>query len=346
MQQDWLSSVITQAFSVSPEGIAFTETELPLEQQVNKDFVTLLPQLGVLGVEGSDACRFLQGQLSCDLDSVSLAAGRRGVHCTPKGRAIASFILAQQSAQHYACLLPYSTLPALKQSLAKYIVFSKAQLLDLTQAWLVFGLAGAAARDFIQHHGDGILPGGSLCQTSFNTGHCMQLEGSGPRYLVRLPRREAASFWQESTRQLAVADSAAWDLLDIRQGIGNIVASTSEMFIPQMLNFDRLNAISFRKGCYTGQEVVARAHYRGAVKRRMRYFSGLAGTAPVAGSALAGEGTSGTIVKALATADGHIEGLVVLAEDQPAEQVLMLEGSSVSIATAKIDYPDTDPPVA
>jgi folate-binding protein YgfZ len=340
MQQDWLNSVITQAFQLAPAGITFTESPVPLEQQVKADFVTVLPLTGMLAIEGSDAATFLQGQLSCDLGQVNLTAACRGVHCTPKGRAIASFILCQASAHHYNCLLPCSTLPALRQSLAKYIVFSKAQLLDATHSWAFFGLAGTSARDFIQRYGGGSLPAGPLSRTTFKAGHCIQLEGLSPRYLVALPRSEAGSFWQACSGDLAIADSAAWELLDIRQGIGNIVAGTSEVFIPQMLNLDKLRAISFRKGCYTGQEVVARAHYRGAVKRRMRYFTAVADTVPNAGSALAGESVSGTFVNALATGGGRIEGLVVLGEDQPAQAKLELDGKRVSISTSKIDYPD------
>ncbi len=339
MQQDWLNSVITQAFHLSPEGITFTGSPGSLEQQVKKDFVTMLPQTGMLVIEGSDAATFLQGQLSCDLGRVNLTSACRGVHCTPKGRAIASFILCQGSTQLYNCLLPYSALPALQQSLAKYVVFSKAQLLDATDGWAVFGLAGTSARDFIQRYGGGALPAGPLSRASFNAGYCLQLEGLSPRYLVALPRSDAGSFWQACSGELAIADSAAWELLDIRQGIGNIVAGTSEVFIPQMLNLDKLDAISFRKGCYTGQEVVARAHYRGAVKRRMRHFTATADTVPLAGSALAGEGANGTFVDALATGGGRIEGLVVLGEDQPAQAMLELGGKKVSLSTSKLDYP-------
>lgn len=338
MQQDWFSAVITQDFRMSPQGIVFSEIPRPLSEQVEEDFVTLLPQLAVLGVEGTDAAKFLQGQLSCDLGAVTMTSGRRGAHCTPKGRAVASFLLTQKSPQGYACLLPCSALGMLQQSLAKYIVFSKAELQDSSESWAIFGLSGASARDLILQQGDGNVPLGPLCQVSFNGGFCLQLEGPQLRYLVCLPRSEAKGFWQSASQTLAVADSAAWELLDIRRGIGNIVADTSEMFIPQMLNFDKLNAISFSKGCYTGQEVVARAHYRGAVKRRMRYFRGAAEVLPAPGSALGSEGSSGTIVSAVSSGSGNIEGLLVLAEDQPDEQVLLLDNHNISVITTRLEY--------
>ncbi len=340
MQQDWFSAVISQDFRVSPQGIVFGETPRPLDEQVSEDFVTLLPQLAVLGVEGTDAAKFLQGQLSCDLGAVTLSSGRRGVHCTPKGRAVASFLLTQQGPQDYACLLPSSALEMLQQSLAKYIVFSKAQLRESSESWAIFGLAGVRARDFVLHHGDGDIPAVPLGQVRFNGGFCLQLEGPQLRYLVYLPRSEAREFWQSANQTLTVADSEAWQLLDIRRGIGNIVADTSEMFIPQMLNFDKLDAISFSKGCYTGQEVIARAHYRGAVKRRMRGFRGASDVLPTPGNALGNDGSSGTIVNAVASGIGSIEGLVVLAEDQSDDQVLVLDKRNIPVVTSRLEYLD------
>ncbi len=344
MQQNWLNSVITQVHHLTPEGISFSGGAGTLQQQLEADFVTLLPGMGQLSVEGSDAARFLQGQLSCDLDEVNPAAGRRGVHCTPKGRAIASFILVQQAVHRFTCLLPCSALPALQRALAKYIVFSKAQLEDVTDSWAVFGLAGNSARGLIQRYGDGALPNGPFSRAGLGAGYCFQLEGETPRYLVVLPRSEAEAFWRAASQELTIADSAAWELLDIHQGIGNIVGDSSELFIPQMLNFDKLGAISFRKGCYTGQEVVARAHYRGAVKRRMRRFSAEADAPPGAGDALVAEGLSGTFVSALATGGGRIEGLVVLGEDQPAQARMALNGQDTTIITTALDYPRAQAP--
>lgn len=340
MQQDWLNLVITQDFRMSPQGVVFSEIKRPLDEQVKVDFVTILPQLAVLEVNGSDAAKFLQGQLSCDLNAVTNASGRRGVHCTPKGRTIASFVLTRQGPQEYAFLLPQSALDMLQQSLAKYIVFSKAKLQG-SQDQAIFGLAGDSAGDFIQKYAGSKVPEGPLGQLSFCGGHCLQLEGPQLRYLLYLPHSEAKAFWQAASQALAVADSAAWELLDIRQGIANIVDTTSEMFIPQMLNFDKLKAISFSKGCYTGQEVVARAHYRGAVKRRMRYFRGVADAIPQPGSTLGSDGTSGTTVSAVSNGNGDIEGLVVLAEDQADAQTLVLDGRQIPISTTRLDYPDT-----
>ena len=98
-------------------------------------------------------------------------------------------------------------------------------------------------------------------------------EGERPRFQLSLSPERATEFWQGASAALPVAHSAAWTLLDIRAGIAPVGAAISERFVPQMLNYDRLGAISFSKGCYTGQEVIARAHYKGAVKRRMQGFS-------------------------------------------------------------------------
>lgn len=337
MQQDWPSAVISQAFTQSDDGIAFQDSHDSLAQQSLRDFITPLPGLGILDISGTDAEKFLQGQLSCDLRSVDADNARRGVHCTPKGRAIASFILANSSEQHYHCVLPDSCLALLQQSLGKYIVFSNAELGDNSNQWVALGLCGKAAEVLIQSY-FGAVPSSPMQQLCHDGALCINVEGSRARYLVLLPLAAAAGFWQTASQSLQASDSAVWQLIDIKSGIANIEAATSELFIPQMLNCDMLGAISFNKGCYTGQEVIARAHYKGAVKRRMQYFSASAAQCPAPGTAVFKDGSnSGTVVSAIASEDNSIEGLVVVAQDSKSTQ-LGPESDAASLDLTAIDY--------
>jgi hypothetical protein len=338
MQQGWLTSVLTQGFTLSDSGIIFTALDENLEQQSQRAFITLLPGQGTLDIQGPDAEKFLQGQLSCDLAAVSISNSCRGAHCTPKGRAIAGFLLAKSADHHYRCLLPASSLPLLQQSLAKYIVFSKAELVDNSEQWAIFGLAGTASEALLTEQ-FGTAPTPALQQLVHDGALCTRLEGAVPRYKLCMPRAAAARFWQMACRQLRPAHSAAWELLNIRAGIASIDAATSELFIPQMLNYDKLGAISFNKGCYTGQEVISRAHYRGAVKRRMQRFSAVASQCPGPGSpAFCGDSSSGTVVSAVAIDDNHIEGLVVIPENLSGPVLLGEEYGAASLAIAQLDY--------
>lgn len=337
MQQDWPSSVISQAFTLSGSDITFTDNSESLEQQSRQAFITPLPGLGVLDITGLDAEKFLQGQLSCDLRVISTENARRGVHCTPKGRTIASFVLASSAEQHYQCIVPSSCLPLLQQSLGKYIVFSRAELKDSSDQWVVFGLSGAASEPLIEAH-FGAVPTAPLQQLCHEGALCINIEGAQPRYLLLLSRATAAGFWQTASERVQTADSAVWQLMDSKAGIANIDAATSEQFIPQMLNYDKLGAISFNKGCYTGQEVIARAHYKGAVKRRMQYFNASATQCPIPGSAVFKDGNnSGTVVSAVASDDNTIEGLVVVSQDNRLAE-LGPEYGAASLAITGLDY--------
>jgi hypothetical protein len=338
MQQGWLTSVVTQGFTQSGSNITFTRLSENLEQQSQRAFITPLPGLGALDIQGPDAEKFLQGQLSCDLAAVSLSNACRGTHCTPKGRAIADFLLTKPADHHYRCLLPVSSLPLLQQSLAKYIVFSKAELMDNSEQWAIFGLAGAASEALITEY-FGVTPTQALQQLAHDGALCMRLEGSLPRFQLCMPRIAAAGFWQSACQQLQPAHSATWELLNIKSGIASIDAATSELFIPQMLNYDKLGAVSFSKGCYTGQEVIARAHYRGAVKRRMQRFSTSAGQCPDPGSPVFRDGSnSGTVVSAVTIDHQHIEGLVVIPKDPGDPVILGEEYGATTLAITQLDY--------
>lgn len=338
MQQDWLTSVVSQGFTQSGSSIIFSELSENLEQQSQRAFITPLPGLGALDIQGPDAEKFLQGQLSCDLAAVKINNSCRGAHCTPKGRAIAAFLLAKPADHLYRCLLPTSTLPLLQQSLAKYIVFSKAELVDSSEQWAIFGLAGTAAETLITEH-FGSTPTQALQQLVHDGAHCIRLEDALPRFQLCMPRTAAAEFWQTACRQLQPAHSATWELLNIKFGIASIDAATSELFIPQMLNYDKLGALSFSKGCYTGQEVIARTHYRGAVKRRMQRFSTGAGQCPRPGSPVfCGGSNSGTVVSAVAIDDRQIEGLVVIPENLSEPVILGEEYGSAGLTIAQLDY--------
>lgn len=334
-----LKSIVPETYTACDTGIEFSAIDASLEQQVLQPFITVLPQWGVLTVEGPDAATFLQGQLSCDLNGVTPELACRGIHATPKGRAIAGFQLLQCGEHRYDCLLPLSALPLLQQSLAKYIVFSKAELADNSEHRVVMTLSGAGSESLVAQY-FAKAPMVTHQQVNASGANCTRLEGDTPRFRLVLDAQAAGEFWRLSTAMLSPAHSAASLLQDIRAGVATIEAATSEAFIPQMLNYDLLGAVSFNKGCYTGQEVIARAHYRGAVKRRMRGFTSTTSHCPRPGSEVFVDGKScGRVVNAVASNSNRIEGLVVVAEDLAGE-IRFDPEHDASLILIPLDYHD------
>jgi tRNA-modifying protein YgfZ len=238
-----------------------------------------LKDLGVLRIAGPDAVRFLQGQLSND---VSLAAANRSVlagYHNPQGRVIALLRLVQTEGGDLLAVLPRELVADVAGRLRKYVLRSKVVLKDDSEAWRVQGVT----------EGSPALPNSIAI-------------GQG-RSLVLVPRDAAA-----------IAEDArdGWTALDIAEGVPQVYTATSEAFVAQMVNLDVLDGIAFDKGCYTGQEVIARAHYRGRVKRRMQRFRSLGPAALVRGdSGQLSDGRSFKVVESVQLPDGRCEFLAV-----------------------------------
>ena len=242
---------------------------LPLipTQPLNCQLIPL--QLGLLAVRGPDAVKFLQGQVTCDVKELENNQTRLGAHCNPKGRMLASFRALQVSPDEIWLLLPSDQIEAARTSLGKYIVFSKASLVDLGDHWRLWGLCGADAGAELIHHFRQLPPEiGSWCA---GEGFWI-VKVEAERFLLGLASKAEGLSQLLAERAELVSDNY-WTLLDIASGLGEVRAASRELFTPQSLNFQLVNGISFRKGCYTGQEIVARLHYRGALKRHMYRFA-------------------------------------------------------------------------
>jgi tRNA-modifying protein YgfZ len=236
--------------------------------------ITLCPltDFAILGIEGPESHKFLQGQATCDTAQVTLSASRLGAHCNPKGRMISNFRAFNLSEQTLGLRLHRDLLPVLQQSLAKYIVFSKAELVDFSDQYQVTGLYG----DDLFTQLDSLLD----IQLKENNQAATNTHGS----FIRLDDNRAECWLSpEQVQQLknTLGDTLLegsqddWLLSSIRAGVGEVYPQTQNEWIPQMLNYqaDAINGVSFEKGCYTGQEIVARMQYLGKLKRHMYRFS-------------------------------------------------------------------------
>ncbi|MEH6604790.1 MAG: folate-binding protein [Pseudomonadales bacterium] len=281
--------------------------------QLPTDFITPLSHLSFLAISGLDSAKFMQGQLTCDVDEINLIQSRPGAHCNPKGRMLTSFHLAQCGEQDYLFSTVQDNLASLKGGLAKYIVFSKAKLTD--SDYVALGLSGPKAAAFIAGI-FGSAPTGPNQQLIRDEKIVIACAGDVPRFQVWLPSEQALEFWQQAVKSLVAADTSAWLLEDIRAGLANVVAATSGLFIPQMINLEQWEGVSFTKGCYTGQEIVARMKFLGKMKRHLYHFStsasSLSPASPLYGSD--SEQSIGEVVSAVSINANTTEGLAVLAD--------------------------------
>ena len=229
-----------------------------------------LDSLGVLRVRGADVVSFLQGQLSNDI--ALLGPGRSllaGYH-NPQGRVIALLRLVQLAPDDLLAILPRELIAAVVQRLGKFVLRAKVKLADDSAAWTVTGLMGCApppgAAGGVPSFADA-LPATVNGVTRIDASLALRVAEEPARWLLVSPLAHPAPV--SGCRPVGVQ---VWQRLAIAAGEPQVYAATSEAFVAQMLNLDALGAIAFDKGCYTGQEIIARAHYRGKVKRRLQRF--------------------------------------------------------------------------
>jgi folate-binding protein YgfZ len=279
----------------------------------------LLPEIGVLSLSGKDAAKLLQGQATCDILGLPPGQTTLGALCTAKGRVVALFRVLRLE-DRIDLLMPAELLETVRKHLQKYVLRADVKIEDASGAWSVFGLVGASAADAALHalglpplDQDNEAEGQGGLLASF---YVIRIpDPDRPRLLVLVDHAKAEGIGRFLEAQgIPRWDATRWLLEDIRAGLPTVVAATVEEFVPQMLNLDLLGGISFTKGCYTGQEIVARTHYLGAVKRRMYRLVASAGPVPQPGASLLANGveSQGSVVAAAPLPAGGFELLAVL----------------------------------
>jgi tRNA-modifying protein YgfZ len=220
-----------------------------------------LEPLGIVRMRGADGRKFLQGQLSNDLDRLSAQHSLRAGYHNPQGRAIAVLRLIHWDADDILAVVPRELATVVASRLSKFVLRAKVKVVDESAAWRVSGLVGAAPA------AAALGISGVDAQVRSDGAAYVCVGDQPPRWLVISPANEPSP-----VLDYPAGNHVAWQRLDVAAGQPQVYAATSEEFVAQMLNLDALDAIAFDKGCYTGQEVIARAHYRGRVKRRMQRF--------------------------------------------------------------------------
>lgn len=254
MNQNWKNFLLSQNATFESD----THITFPAISDYNDKTIYPVAHLAVLTVSGKDAAKLLQGQITCNVKDVTEIKSSLGALCNPKGRAFTTFLLVK-TGDAFLMVLPEELLEHVKKRLQMYVLRSDVTLTDSSDQLCLIGLCHPATQ------------AGALFATTQEEIITVNLSTTQSRCLVIAETDKAIALWSDrvGNQGFKPENSDQWRYLDIISGIPWLTIETSEEFIPQMLNLDLLGGISFNKGCYTGQEIVARTHYLGKAKRAL-----------------------------------------------------------------------------
>lgn len=246
--------------------ISFGDPAAERQALINDTVMCDLSHLGLLQLRGSDALTFLQGQVTNDVKQLNGHNAHYTGYCNPKGRMLALF-LAFSHHDHVLLQMPKELVESIAKRLKMYVLRSKVVIEDVSGSIVKIGLNGHNSADLLKSLFSEV-PQNAYELVSLENGALLRLPGTTPRYEILTDIEKAPAIWNALKQHAKPVGAACWEWLEIQAGIPEITLKTQEEFVPQMLNLDALNAINYKKGCYTGQEIVARTHYLGKVKRR------------------------------------------------------------------------------
>ena len=224
-----------------------------------------LAHLGLLEASGDEVKSFLHSQLTSDLNHLTADQAQHSAWCTAKGRMLASFVVWSEGDAYRLALAAELAEPILKR-LQMFVLRAKVKLADLSPSTALLGLAGPRAEAALAAAGLP-LPGSPLSTAAVADVRVIRLDHE--RFLICAPAAAAQSLWPRLATVARPVGVSPWRWLDIRAGLPLVTGATREEFVPQMADFEKIGGVSFHKGCYPGQEVVARTQYLGKVKRHL-----------------------------------------------------------------------------
>src|SRR6202158_3982558 len=307
----WLSFLASRGARLVAGGVAdFGDAAAELTAARDATIVADLSHEALIAVTGEEASAFLHAQLTNDVQALPEGAAQWTGWCTPKGRPLATILLVRRAAG-YLLILSAEIAAAIAKRLAMFVLRSKVRIEEASARYVAIGFAGKSAGVMMARHWAHTPD--PLRSVEKDNALCIALDEQ--RFMIVTPHAAAPILWDALSEHAVKAGADAWEWAAIRAGIPTIVAATQEAFVPQMANFDLIGGVSFRKGCYPGQEVVARTQYRGILKRRMAlaHLDGTERPAPAQSvySAAFGEQAAGMIVNAAPSPEGGFDLLVV-----------------------------------
>lgn len=315
-------------------------------QTGDEEYICDASDLGLILVSGDDAESFLQNQLSNDISLIDENSFQLSSYSTPKGRMLGIFRIVKIE-NGYLLIMPGSILAAIQQRLQMYVVQAKVTLADASAYFTRFSIQSqqVSVTDNIVLPRD---PGKVFQSDSLISLHLGFVDRQSRYLILDLSIDEAKSVWSRFAEHLSITDFDSWRLSEIKAGIPVIYPATSEQFVAQMANLNRLNGVNFKKGCYPGQEIVARMQYLGTLKRRMFLAELAPAECPQAGDDLVVSGSdaadgSGKIVDAVFAQNGKCYCLFI-AQIKKAEagQLTLLKQPDSEIKLLDLPYSISD----
>ncbi len=315
----WKEFLIGQGAVMDDTGVRhFAESDAHAQNRLaaHGDIVADLSHLALIRAHGPEAAAFLQGQLSNDIHGLDAGCSQLSAYCDPKGRVLALFRVFVRD-QVYHLQLPAALQPATLNRLKMFVLRAKLTLDSADHDLIRIGLSGPNAQRLLAE----IIP-----QPPVDAGESRQheditalrLPGPFARFELITNVETAEQIWSALSRRARVVGASAWAWLDIAAGIPTILPGSSGEFIPQMLNLDLLGGVSFQKGCYPGQEIVARVQHRGRVTHRLYCAHSDTAASPPPGSPIYGAGSdqaTGWVVDAQPAPTGGLDLSAVISEE-------------------------------
>jgi len=265
MSESWTNSLLKMGAHFNAGRVTGYASDEPDDWSIGSRGICDLSHYGLIRVSGEDAGRFLQAQLTNDVLALDVGAAQLNGWCSPKGRLLAVFTLWRSSDAYYL-MLPRLLQAGIQKRLGMFVLRAKVAIEDVSTFAVRFGLISGSSTELTDVLPNDPSPAPGTAHTTA-TGTVVRL--SPTRTIVVVDPLAAEQTWDDLASQRSRLTANAWDLASIRDGVIEVLPETQDAYVPQMANFELAGGVSFKKGCYPGQEIVARTQYRGILKRRM-----------------------------------------------------------------------------
>ena len=346
MNTDWKNYLQDKGAELTEDGaFRFNEAATDNQKAMDTDIICDLSQFSTLVVAGEDAVDFMQGQFTNDVQKVDAQNSQLNAFCNNKGRMTANFRLFNYQ-QNYFFSVRNDLVQTSIEHLQNYILRAQVVIQDVSEQLIHLGVSGDNAKKLLtpfieisNHEIDGV---------SFNDDYIAIHVASAqadknPRYEIFCSAEHAKTLWNAINAQAEAVNSSSWDYLNIHAGLPFIDSHSSEEFVPQMVNMDLINGVSFTKGCYTGQEIVARMHYLGKLKKRCYKVFVDSEDKPATGDKLfaenarAGQNT-GMIIQAEKNPQAGYDALAVIQTADTESKLFLNDADGPAVTVKKLPY--------
>lgn len=342
MNNDWKNYLLQNGAVQNDEGLFIFDSAFSDSGSAeDEDIICDLSHLSTIVVAGGDAADVIQGQFTNDVKKVDEERSQISAFCNNKGRMLANFRLFQNQ-HNYFLSIRSDLVESSIEHLQKYVLRAQVAIQDVSEQLIHIGISGKNAQTLLSPFIDKLNT--DVDSVSSNDDYiAIRVAGTVPRYQILCSLEHAKKLWEAISGKAKVVNSTFWDYLDISNGLPLIDSNTREEFVPQMVNMELIDGVSFEKGCYTGQEIVARTHYLGKQKRRTYRIRISSATIPKAGDQLATQTSTdnqytGTLVTVYQTAENEYEALAVIQIKAAESEQLKLKDTDAEISILELPY--------